>query len=419
MHHHSARAAGLGVEIERARLRRGLSRRGLSAQAGLARATLVNLENGTGSLTALATALRALDYRFYEQPDELELGQWVKERRQASRLSQERFCAIAGISKPALIRVEAGGGNILSLVRALSATGATMTLVPSKRSPPVPLRKVSAISPLRYPGGKSRALPFLSQYMPSYIEEYREPFAGGAAMAFFVGQKHPDAKIWINDAYTPLVAFWRTLQNPEATQRLVGELLHLRRQCADDRAAKALFSQLRAVIGQPRVDEATMAVAFYVLNRCSFSGLGARSSYSAQSAEQRWTVQHIRKLETLTQLIMHWKVTNLDYTTVMREPWTSTHAFSFIDPPYEIVGERLYGAQDSSYSFKHAKFREELRDCKSRTMLTYNYHSDDGRFFGNWQSIGWDLRYSIQSNVIYKMTKKRRQEMLLLNYAPT
>lgn len=419
MHHHSARAAGLGAEIERARLRRGLSQRGLSDRTGVARATLVNLENGTGSTTALATVLRALDCRFYEQPDGLELGQWVKERRQASRLSQERFCAIAGISKPALIRVEAGGGNILSLVRALSATGATMTLVQSKRSPPGPLKKVSVISPLRYPGGKSRALPFLSRYMPSHIEEYREPFAGGAAMAFFVGQKHPGAKIWINDAYTPLVAFWRTLQHPEATQRLVAELLHLRRQCADHRAAKALFSQLREVIGQQSVDEPTMAVAFYVLNRCSFSGLGARSSFSSQAAEQRWTLQHIRRLEDLTPLMMHWKVTNLDYTSVMREPWTSTHAFSFVDPPYEVVGERLYGNQDRRPSFEHTKFREEIRASESRTMLTYNYHWDDGRFFSDWQFIGWDLRYSIQSNAIYKMTQKRRQEMLLLNYAPT
>ncbi len=418
MHHHIARASGLGAEIERARLTKGLSQRKLSDRTGLARATLVNLENGTGSVAALATVLRALDCRFYEQPDGLDLGRWARDRRQSSRLSQERFCAIAGISKPALIKVESGAGNVLSLVKALSATGATMTLVPSVRSPPVPLRRTSAISPLRYPGGKSRALPFLSRYMPSYIDEYREPFAGGAAMAFFVSQKYPDAKIWINDAYTPLVSFWRTLQDPEATERLVAELLNLRRQCADDRAAKALFSQLREVIGQPSVDESTRAVAFYVLNRCSYSGLGARSSFSAQSAEQRWTVNHIKKLKALTPLMMRWRVTNLDYTSVMREPWTRTHAFLFVDPPYEIVGERLYGDQNCSPPFDHTKFREEICASKPRTMLTYNYHSDDGRFFSDWQFVGWDLRYSIQSNAIYKMTQKRRQEMLLINYAP-
>lgn len=31
-------------------------------------------------------------------------------------------------------------------------------------------------SPLRYPGGKSRALKFLAQFLPKDIDEFREPF---------------------------------------------------------------------------------------------------------------------------------------------------------------------------------------------------------------------------------------------------
>ena len=39
-------------------------------------------------------------------------------------------------------------------------------------------------TPLRYPGGKSRAVPKLLQHLPSReITEYREPFLGGGSMA--------------------------------------------------------------------------------------------------------------------------------------------------------------------------------------------------------------------------------------------
>ena len=40
-------------------------------------------------------------------------------------------------------------------------------------------------TPLRYPGGKSRAAAQLYKWFPAQIEEYREPFIGGASMALW------------------------------------------------------------------------------------------------------------------------------------------------------------------------------------------------------------------------------------------
>jgi DNA adenine methylase len=37
-------------------------------------------------------------------------------------------------------------------------------------------------SPLRYPGGKSRAVKYLSQFIPEF-KEFREPFFGGGTEA--------------------------------------------------------------------------------------------------------------------------------------------------------------------------------------------------------------------------------------------
>ena len=38
-------------------------------------------------------------------------------------------------------------------------------------------------TPLRYPGGKSKAIKTLSPWFPKTISEYREPFIGGGSIA--------------------------------------------------------------------------------------------------------------------------------------------------------------------------------------------------------------------------------------------
>ncbi|BCU98767.1 MAG: hypothetical protein CM15mV23_1480 [Eurybiavirus sp.] len=37
-------------------------------------------------------------------------------------------------------------------------------------------------TPLRYPGGKSRAVSKLFQFLPEHITEFREPFLGGGSL---------------------------------------------------------------------------------------------------------------------------------------------------------------------------------------------------------------------------------------------
>jgi site-specific DNA-adenine methylase len=41
--------------------------------------------------------------------------------------------------------------------------------------------------PLRYPGGKSKALKFIAPLIPNF-EEYREPFLGGGSVFIYLKQ---------------------------------------------------------------------------------------------------------------------------------------------------------------------------------------------------------------------------------------
>ena len=69
-------------------------------------------------------------------------------------------------------------------------------------------------TPLRYPGGKSKASTKMDQYFPDFskYKEYREPFLGGGSVALHVTKKYPNLKIVVNDLYEPLYNFWLQLQ---------------------------------------------------------------------------------------------------------------------------------------------------------------------------------------------------------------
>jgi len=67
-------------------------------------------------------------------------------------------------------------------------------------------------TPLRYPGGKSRATKFLLPKFPKDIKDYREPFIGGGSVAIEFSKQFPDVPVWVNDLYNPLYTFWCILQ---------------------------------------------------------------------------------------------------------------------------------------------------------------------------------------------------------------
>ena len=58
-------------------------------------------------------------------------------------------------------------------------------------------------TPLRYPGGKSRACAKMESFFPDLLdyENYCEPFLGGGSVAIYVTKKFPHLKVWVNDLY--------------------------------------------------------------------------------------------------------------------------------------------------------------------------------------------------------------------------
>ena len=262
-------------------------------------------------------------------------------------------------------------------------------------------------TPLRYPGGKSRAIKFLSQHLPK-IESYREPFLGGGSMALYVTQTYPNTDVWVNDLYYPLYAFWVTLR--DHGQQLCDDLRELKTELGESYDAHRMaFDDAKDKLNN---DIYESGFNFYVANKCSFSGLTANSSFSKQASRANFTFRGIDKLPALSELIQGWRITNQSYEELLY----GRNAFVFLDPPYAIK-HNLYGNKgDMHKSFDHEWFAAQACASDNKCMITYNSELFIKDRFPDWYQKDWDLTYTMRSSGTYTKDQKKRKELLLLNY---
>lgn len=275
--------------------------------------------------------------------------------------------------------------------------------------------KKSLKTPLRYPGGKSRACVKMDPYFPDLrnYDSFREPFLGGGSVAIHITKKYPYLDIWVNDLYEPLVNFWQQLQmfGNEITEKLSD----IKSSYSTEVLAKKLFEQSKSVINDLDYSSFDRAVAFYIVNKCSFSGLTESSSFSAQASNSNFSMTGIQKLKHYSELIEKWRITNYSYDALMD---SNKSAFMYLDPPYDIK-DNLYGNKGSMHKgFDHDLFAARCGVNDMDMLISYN--SDQlvkDRFTEQqWKAAEFDLTYTMRSVGEYMREQKKRKELLLFNY---
>jgi len=271
-------------------------------------------------------------------------------------------------------------------------------------------------TPLRYPGGKSRACTKMGQFFPDLREyvEFREPFLGGGSVAIHVSKLYPHLKITVNDLYEPLINFWMNLQM--FGDELTKELKNLKITNCNQDSARCLFAEMKDVINDRKYTNLERAVAFYVVNKCSFSGLTESSSFSAQASDSNFSMRGIEKLPEYSEIISHWHINQYSYEYCFR---TDIHdgLFMYLDPPYDIK-DNLYGKKGEMHkSFDHDKFASDCDEHNDIKMLI-SYNSDQlvKDRFKNWNAGEFKLTYTMRSVGEYMRDQQERKELLLFNY---
>ena len=120
---------------------------------------------------------------------------------------------------------------------------------------------MALLSPLRYPGGKNRAVKTIAQYIPADTKELCSPFFGGGSFELYCANK--GIKVYGYDIFNPLVEFWQCIKNNPNKLADIIEKYHP--------ISKIDFYKLQQNQNLSK-SKYERAARFFVLNRSSFSG---------------------------------------------------------------------------------------------------------------------------------------------------
>ena len=263
-------------------------------------------------------------------------------------------------------------------------------------------------SPLRYPGGKSRSLKKIVKNLPDNFSEFREPFVGGGSVFIYLKQQYPDLKIWINDLNTELYLFWKIAQSD--LLKMVEEIFDIKKKYLD---GKKLFNELTKV-NIDELSEIERAIRFFVLNRITFSGTVESGGFSKQAFQKRFTESSIERLEKLADILPDIKITNLDYSYLLKSGDENT--VLFLDPPYfTATKSRLYGKNGNLHiTFDHKKFSSAMKKCYSPWLITYDDCPEVRENFKFSNIYEWEVQYGMNN---YKQDSAAKgKELFISNY---
>lgn len=261
-------------------------------------------------------------------------------------------------------------------------------------------------SPLRYPGGKSRAIDLISTIVPEF-DEFREPFLGGGSLYVYLKQKYPNKKFWINDLYFELFKFWEYTQKD--VDSLIIKIYEWKSQYV---IGKELHRYLLDHLEQ--FDDLERAAAFFIFNRITFSGTTLSGGFSEGAYKGRFTETSIQRLKSLGEKLDNTLITNLDYENLLNEE--GENVFIFLDPPYySATKSALYGKNGNLHKgFDHIRFAENVKSCKHKWLITY----DDSEYIRDLYAfaniIPWDLTYGMRNVAIG--SNQVGKELFISNY---
>jgi DNA adenine methylase len=262
---------------------------------------------------------------------------------------------------------------------------ASRPLVPAGASPDptdtpatgLPARR-AILSPLRYPGGKRRLVPYVAAAMRAnnlVPDLFVEPFAGGASVALELAELGLVKQIALCDLDPWVASFWQTVF--EDCDWLCNKV-----ETID--VTLATWDRLKRTRAKGR---RWQALACLYLNRTSFNGtlhhqagpIGGRTQQGAYDLACRFPrarlISRIRACERLAAAgKVAWVACEPALAAITR---ARSHAhreglsmFTYLDPPFWAKSSKLY-----RYSFvegEHDELAEALRWLREPWLLSYD-----------------------------------------------
>jgi DNA adenine methylase len=228
-----------------------------------------------------------------------------------------------------------------------------------------------ALSPLRYPGGKSWLIPKVEKWLHHLKTDRRhqfvEPFAGGANVGLTMLARQKVGRLLIAELDKRIAAFWKvTLQDPDWLIRAIRGFRPTRKNLAIHLTLKPR--------GFRRLGFQTL-----LKNRTSRGGVIAPRAGILQRGERdkgpfsRWYPETlIKRIEQIRRYRAQITLVQGDGVRLLRSRRHRSNDVYFIDPPYSHslngAGRRLY----SHYEIPHDALFGLTKKLKGRFLMTYD-----------------------------------------------
>jgi DNA adenine methylase len=247
-------------------------------------------------------------------------------------------------------------------------------------------------SPLRYAGGKSWAVGYIVDHIPSTIQRLVSPFVGGASVEIAVA-KEIGIPVMAYDIFDILVNYWQIqITKPQ-------DLYSLLKQLKPNHETYAQIKQelKKHWLGKIRLEPITLAAYYYFNHNLSY-GPGFLGWLSSVYAKQDVYDRMIKKVRDFR--VDNLWVESADFSEVIEN---YKNEFLYCDPPYYIGEDStlfrgLYPQRNFPVhhdGFKHELLRDLLHSHQGGFILSYNDSPTIREWYKNFEIIELPVHYTM------------------------
>jgi len=295
-------------------------------------------------------------------------------------------------------------------------------------------KRLSKISPLRYPGGKTKAIGLITQYLPDTMpKKILSPFMGGASLEIAWANNFDEVEeVVACDIFHPLTNFWQHILN--CPDKLADELEKFKLGDANYRTYKQILKDWYEDPKKNKLTDLEAAAHFYYNMQLSYGPmfLGWTSpGKPTTTADYESILKRVREFKCPKL-----RVENIPFKESLKK---YPEHFVYADPPYLLgydstVFKAIYPNQGGEHhkGFEHELFRDMMLTRTSEWIISYNDCGTIRDWFKDYEQLYPKWQYSFQQGETRKKnndgesvkgakdSRKTGDEILILksNYTP-
>lgn len=258
------------------------------------------------------------------------------------------------------------------------------------------------ITPLRYPGGKSKLTNFIKLlFLQNDLAggEYVEPYAGGAGIALNLLIDGYVSKIHLNDINSQIYSFWRSVlyRTDELCSKITGAKLSM----------DEWQIQKEVYLNPDKYSELEVGFATFYLNRTNRSGIILAGAIGGKGQTGKWTLgvrfnksDLIKRIELIARQKDNIHLYNLDAADLILKvlPILNKKTLVYLDPPYYVKGSGLY--QNYYLHDDHLKIAQLVKqEIKLPWVVSYDYSKEIIKMYDDVAKMCYGINYSAQKKI--------------------